>query len=254
MRLQKRMTPKEYKSLGEKKKSKSTPTKYPRYVPNSTLVDSKVGRAKKYKWSTDETIFDSEGEAFIYLWIAELKSKGYIDSVEMQPKPFELSPPIKRKYRKQLKTRIKMMEEHVETSQIYTPDFLIKWNQKAFDDNLVIEFSSDTKKESHHLFAFNGESYLEAKPDSLNMKVYDDQNMIRLFKSKQKEIYERFFIYINLVFHNKLFHQTFMPARYTINNKSITSRGIKYEYRTFDEFLKDIKKPDESPSGQLLFP
>ncbi len=236
------------KSTAKKKPTKPiTEQKYKNYIPKQNLLETKVGRKTMYYWSNKpDVLFDAEGEAFVYIWLLELQIKGYIDSIELQPEPFTLSEPIKRTVEKQLKTKVKIISEHVESSQIYTADFKVTWTAKAIEDNLVIDFHSPTKKEPHHIFAFEGVSYFEAKPDPYNMKIFDSENMIRLFRSKQKEVFSKFGIYINLVFHNKLFHTTFMPARYTFANKSLLLRGIRYEYKTFDEYIEYIKPKEKT--------
>jgi len=219
-----------------------TPNKYAgKGLPTTTLIEKRNGRAKVFSWSdNDELIFGSEGEAYIYLWLKELESKGYISMIVLQPEPFLLSDPIKRTYIKYLKTKTKIVEEHVESSQIYTPDFEVKWTQKAFKHNIVIDFNSDVKKEPHHIFAFGNTSFIEAKPDSSDLSVSDEKNMVRLFRSKQKSVYEKYKVYINLMFHNRTFSESFMPFRYAFSNKTMVSRTVRYKYDTLDEFLDRV--------------
>ena len=212
----------------------------------NTLEQLKQGRKSKFFWSDNKgLIFDSKGEAYFYLWINEMVDAKYIKSFTLQPEPFVLSEPIKRTYIKQLKTKTKLVEEHVESSQIYTADYKIEWEQKAFDDNLVIEFDSQIKKQAHHVFTFSGVSYIELKPDSMGLKYFDSENMVRLFRSKSKSVFEKFHVYINLLFHNKHFSNTFVPKRYLTGDKSMKERLIKYKIRTLEEFTKEVRVEPE---------
>ena len=231
------------------------------------IKNGKLSSNKKGRWSINEDVempkaekeskpkkqkpkcpvtgkeYDSKGEIYISWWIKELIDAGYIESVEEQPESFILTEPVRRTIEKQLKTKVKEVEEFVLHGHHYTPDFKITWTQKAFDDNMVIEFFGKIKKEKHHLFAFDGVTYLEAKPDSLKAKKSPDMlNMERLFSNKVKEVFDKHNILVELVYHNKLFKTTFIPKRYLIQDKTHSNRAIKYEYKLLKYYVESIRK------------
>jgi len=203
------------------------------------LYNKKIGKLNKYFCSLTNTIFDSEGEVFIYLWLVELLNNNVIEWINEKPTQKEILSPVKRNIKIQLKTKSKIVNEHVASSLKYTPDFIIKWKQKAYKLGLVVEFNSEIKKPySYTLFSTNGISILECKPDGLNCKKAPDKNMTRLFISKQKCIYNNTNEWINLIFHNQLFKNTFTPERYIMQNKNtLRKRGIKYEIKIIKEFI-----------------
>jgi len=189
--------------------------------------------------------YDSTGEVYISWWLNELQSNGYIKEWTSQPKSFVLSEEISKTVviKKQLKTKVKITEkkEVVLKGHIYTPDFKIEWTDKAFKDDFVREFDlNDTRpKLKSNLYSFNGITFLEAKPDDLKMKrTPDPKNMVRLFSNKQKEVYNEYNILIELVYHNALFYNTFVPFRYLTQDKSKGNRAIKYDIKLINQFLK----------------
>ena len=200
-----------------------------------------AGRKKTYHCSLIDEKLGSIGEVYVFLWLMELKEAGYIDEIELQPKKLIMAPTVKRKYEKQLKTKIKIVEEHVASDLKYTPDFKVVWNPLAYEANIVIEFDSLVKKESHHVFSFDGVSLIECKPDDLKCREGKDKNMTRLFISKQKAIYHELGIWVNLVFHNALFRDTFIPERYKYSDGMTTIRKIEYKYLDLSKYINRIK-------------
>lgn len=206
-------------------------------------IDSKKEGRKTVYFRSDipDLLMDSKGEVYISLWLDQLIKAGYVKEWNAQPEPFILTEKVTREIEKQLKTKTKLVESSVLTNMSYTADFKIVWTQKAFDDNLVIEYSSKIKKEPHHLFAFSGTSYLEAKPDNLSCKTFDQNGMTKSVRAKIKQVYDKHNIIVELVFTNKLFRDTFLPDRYILNDKLATKRAIKYTTKSLLEFIKEIK-------------
>ena len=201
-----------------------------------------IGRKKTYHCSLIDEKLGSIGEVYVFLWLMELKDAGYIDKIELQPESLLMAEPVKRTIQKQLKTKTKLVSEHVASDLFYTADFMVKWTKKAYDDNLVIDFSSNIKKEPHHIFSDGMVSLIECKPDGLKAaKPFDGENMVRLFVTKQKMIYHELGIWVNLVFHNALFRDTFMPERYIYTDKATKVRDVKYKYVKLKEYIDKIK-------------
>lgn len=188
--------------------------------------------------------YDSNGEVYLSWWLNELQDNGYIKKWTAQPESFILSPEISKEViiEKQLKTKVKIIKkkEIILRGHKYTADFRIEWTDKAFTDNFVKEFDLfDTRpKLKSNLYAFGGITYLEAKPDGLDLKkTPDPKNMVRLFANKQKEVYNEYNILVELVYHNNLFCNTFVPFRYVRQDKANGNRAIKYNVNLINQFL-----------------
>jgi len=183
--------------------------------------------------------FDSIGEVYISFWLDELKENGFIKTWTAQPDSFILTNKVTRTIKEQLKTKVKIKEEFITSDMKYTTDFKIEWTDLGLSSNIVCDFHGDKKKEKYQLFHSNGISYLEAKPDSISLKkAHDPNNMTRLVRSKIKQVYDKHGIWVNLVFTNALFHDTFMPERYIYTDGMTKIRGIKYNYIKLDKFIK----------------
>ena len=192
--------------------------------------------------------YDSMGEIYLSWWLNELQGNGFIYKWTAQPKSFQLTEEVSRTVikRKQLKTKVKVEEkkEVILKGHLYTADFKIHWTPKAYKYNLAKEFDlEDTRpKLPGTMYAFGGETYLEAKPDGLDLKrTIDKNNMVRLFSNKQKEVYDKHDILVELIYHNKLFSQTFVPFRYLTTDVSGDNRSIKYKVQLIKEFIDNIK-------------
>lgn len=69
--------------------------------------------------------FDSAEEEAFWHWCLEAKEIGIIDEFEYQPQSIEIIPAIRYADRKQLKTKVKIIERPLCQSLSYTPDFII---------------------------------------------------------------------------------------------------------------------------------
>lgn len=164
-------------------------------------------------------VMDSDEEVHFCWWLSELYESGYIDKYE-RAETYELSMPVKRKYLKQLKTKLKNMEQHVMHGASYTPDFKITWNESALDKFVTYIHSS---KISHTVF------YCDEKLETIvEIKgMFDRNNMIRLATTNIKWVFEKHNVLIELVKIPKLFKDTFCPKRYLETNKSNKKRSLK---------------------------
>ncbi len=202
---------------------------------HSVVNEVKPEKAKKKKPICPVTgiEFDSMGEIYIYWWLLELRDNGFVESIELQPEPFILSSSVYR----DIEINGKSKKEFIIHGHHYTADFKVKWTPKTLEYGFVNEFYSKIKRKQNELFCVDLVSYLEAKPDGLDLKkTIDANNMVRLFSNKQKEVFDKFNVLVELVYHNNLFHKTFLPERYISQDKGRDKRSIKYNYK----ILKDL--------------
>jgi len=79
---------------------------------------------------------------------------------------------------------------------------------------------------------------------------YSQNDAWRRFSIDQKWVYQKFGVYVNKIIPHPaidkkgkprpvsaLFVKTFVPARFTLTDKSMQSRKIKYEFLTIDQYL-----------------
>lgn len=178
-----------------------------------------------------ENLLDSNEEKYFWWWANELKDIGFIEEIELQPKPFDLSSSIKSVYDKQLKTKIKEVEETLLNKHIYTTDVKITWNKSALDVFTTLLDSRVKKTENRSLTYIisqineNNEiiSYVEVKPS------FDQNNMTRLAKINQKWVWEKHGLFVNIVIPEKHFNKTFTPKKFLFTDKSGKPRKIKYK-------------------------
>lgn len=169
--------------------------------------------------------FDSDEEMYFYWWLEELQEAGYIKKIVHHPMPYKLSDPVIGVYEKQLKTKVKNESEELMKGHIYTPDFLIIWNEKARGVFYEHQCSYNRRKEKNSLkyLIGNTATVIEVKP------LFDQNNMSRLFKINQKWVYDKHGVFVNMVVPEKWFNKTFTPNRFLTTNKSGKARKIKYK-------------------------
>lgn len=177
--------------------------------------------------------FDSLEELAFLQWAQELKRAGYITSIE-RSESFLLCDAMTIGYAEQLKTKSKPMQQTILHGHSYTPEFRIRWSDKARDK--FVEIIGGTKK-FEKLFLgvpceFGGyETYIEIKP------LWDQNNMERLFKVNQKWMWDKHHIFVNLVKCPELFPKTFTPTEY-LTTPSGFKRKIKWKIRNLWTYLK----------------
>jgi len=204
--------------------------------------------------------FDSNEEMYFFWWLLELKEKGFIKEIELQPTAFPLSSSISCEYEQQMKTKSKIVSEEIMKGHVYTTDVFVIWNKNAIDKFTTLIDSGIRKKERSSLqFIISQEkggviySFIEVKPS------FDQNNMTRLAVINQKWVWEKFKTYVNIVIPEKHFNKTFTPGRYFFTNKSKVPRTIKYKsVLTLSEFLKSknilegFEEKDDNALNQLF--
>lgn len=190
-----------------------------------------------------ENLLDSNEEKYFWWWSSELKNKGFIKNIELQPDPFDLSSSIKSVYDKQLKTKTKEVEETLLNKHIYTTDVKITWDKSALDVFTTLINSRVKKTDKRSLVYIisqlneNNEiiSYVEVKP------TFDQNNMTRLAKINQKWVWEKHGLFVNIVIPEKHFNKTFTPKKFLFTDKSGKPRKIKYKnIVTLDKLINKL--------------
>ncbi|HDY86922.1 MAG TPA: hypothetical protein ENH82_02265 [bacterium] len=170
-------------------------------------------------------------------YLAELVAAGYVTEWMSQLPGWMLFVKAEYVYTKQLKTKRKEIKAVIPglSKMEYTPDFRIVWTPEAkgiFWQN----FYSGRKLKSPFFIEneFILEAYVEIKPG------FDQHNMTRTVQPKIRWVWEKFGSYVQIITPEKLFEQTFTPARYLFCDKIATrKRKIKYPVRTLRDYLKE---------------
>lgn len=153
-------------------------------------------------------LMDSQEEVWFAMWLQELKKNGYIVTWDKVTKPMEITKAVKFPYIKETKLKTKIKTESKEFTLLnamnYTPDFSIFWTDYGW-----IKFGSPLTNPKKDSIFFSGgsidDTLVEIKPS------FDQNNMTRDFITKQKFIFDKFKLFINLIFPEELFEDTFMP-------------------------------------------
>jgi len=152
-------------------------------------------------------------ELYTAYWLEELKDAGYVKEFTLQPAPFKLADAvvydwIKNTSTKTIKNRFEEKESNMLEAIEYTADAHVIWDISAMNLFFTIDKPRDNKCKliiAHIGFSGDAYSYIEVKP------IFDQQNMEREFKIKQKWIYQKYKIFINLVVPQKFFPHNFTP-------------------------------------------
>jgi len=196
---------------------------------------------KRVKPTFNGIEFDSQGEIYFYWYLQELISEGLITELEMQPESFILSKPIKHTYIKQLVTKTKEIEQSLVRGNIYTPDFKFKVTPKGLASGMFVKLSNKSKLDFiKPIITEDNYCFLELKPDQYDLKFEDSNNMVRLARNKQKQVYDKHNVYINIIFHNRHFSKTFTPRMYIMSDGGNKLRSLKYTTRTLKQYLSTL--------------
>jgi hypothetical protein len=175
------------------------------------------------------TTFDSDEEKYFYDWLTILEKHNLVTDIE-RGSSFKMCDELTviDKSSPKLKT-ITLLEE-----RIYTPDFKFKITEtnKLFNDINNIT-TNPNKKNTQVIISQDDIVYIENKP------IYDQNNMTRLFRINQKEMYAKHQIFVNLIKVPTIFKYTFTPESY-LTTKTGKTKKINFKVVTVDEYLKTI--------------
>jgi hypothetical protein len=199
----------------------------------------------------------SKEEGYFYDWLLELKDKGYIHSIEIQPK-YNLTQPIYLPFTRLKKIKNKAGEEKEKESVVaysimqgmhYTPDFNVYWNLKALDVFAFVEHSTVTTNfHESRLTKFYGELTAIEEEQVIHTCIEikgtfaSRQNSTAIkFPLLQKLLYNKYKVYVNkcmpLAKKKGLFCKTFTPKSYWLTEKSKKERKFKWTKLSVTQYL-----------------
>jgi hypothetical protein len=175
--------------------------------------------------------FDSKEEEYFYWWLLELEEYGLIANIERVTTGFKLCDKLEVNVKEKGKDKlVTLLDERV-----YTPDFkftILSHNLLFNDiDNIVV---NPNKRNTEVIIGQDKQVYVECKPS------FDQNNMTRLFKINQKEMYSKLGIFVNLIKIPSIFKHTFTPAKYLLTDKSNKARKINFKVVTVKEYINTI--------------
>lgn len=197
--------------------------------------------------------FDSDEEVFVAMWLEEMKQAGFIQYWLKPVIAIPITPGHKIKYTKKTKlktkTKIEVKEKIILRPSEYTPDFQVKFTEegiKNFITDIKYHISTQQLKPKNIFYeAYPLDIAIEVKP------VFDMQNMERGFIHKQKYLWDKSQLFVNLVEPLDLFKKTFLPLqaepyfRYKKLPKKALAAGktvgdFKFDWKpkTINEFLE----------------
>lgn len=190
--------------------------------------------------------YESLEELYFLMWCAELEKYELLTGFG-RSSTYKLSENVKHNYIKELKTKTKNMSQLLIREHDYTPDFELQWNptkvHKLEKLGLLWNVSGDEKKNPNHIVYDGGlndsplsqpYSIIEIKPD------YDRHNMERSAKISIKWMWQKYYLYVQIIKYKKLFKDTFTPLAY-LTTKTGKPRKIDWEVRTINEYLNQKK-------------
>jgi hypothetical protein len=163
--------------------------------------------------------YDSNEEIEIAQWIEEAVQAGVIDRVEYQPESYILSDKKTMTIQKQLKTKVKEIEKHLLHPHRYTADF----------EFVITDLSLRLK--SPFISNHRNKVVIDVKGG------FNPHGGDREFAINQKWLYCEFGVYVNKVVPEKLFKQTWCPAKARLTPKT---KQIKKKYagmKSISEYL-----------------
>jgi len=178
--------------------------------------------------------YDSDEEMYFHWFLLELKNKGYVEHINLNPQSFDLAAPAKFSISiiKKLKTKTKIIEKEAKlvSGKSYTPDFEIIWSEKA--KGIFIGNEEEFLSEKV-LFYANKRLYscIEVKP------LFNMHNMVRLFETNQAWVYSKHGIFVQKVIPQVLFKKSFTPQRYFLTNGAKKERKINWQPISLDNYL-----------------
>jgi len=173
-------------------------------------------------------------ELYFLWWLCDLKDEGYVSDAWYEDDKFVLGKGYEKSYKKRMKTKTKVESESVLPKSVYTPDFRIKWTEKArgvFYHDLVSEEKLTHGRKPMYSLGQDLTSYIEIKPS------FDFNNMTRYVKIKINWLFQAEGIYVNLVKVPDIFKQTFVPDRYFTTDENKKARSIKFKTKRLKEFV-----------------
>jgi len=191
------------------------------------------------------------------MWCFELKEAGYISKIERAPS-FKLTDGWVNEYEEQLKTKTKIKQQTILQDSEYTPDILLtfekdKWESLVWLPSLKLPGCEKTKMDKLFIGTNDARIFLTSGYDNGNKGLpytqvlvenkssWDYQNMTRIFNINQKQMWEKYKIYVNLVKIPDFFAKSYCPKEYLLT-PSGKDRKVNFKYVLIEEYLKNLEK------------
>jgi hypothetical protein len=181
----------------------------------------------------------SDEEWVFSWWLDELYVHGIINRYMYESNTFTLSKAKTYPHLVIMKTKTKLTEKSLLEEHVYTPDFLIEWNEKYLNRFFRI-INDETCTAKCPFFAIRSTkdnkayTFIEVKGD------FDRNNMSRLFKITQKWLYDKYGLYVDLLKLPSLFKRTWVPDRWITTNSTHQPRSINFKVITLNEYLMKL--------------
>lgn len=179
---------------------------------------------------------ESDGEWYYSWYLDELKEIGIINRYLYESNTFTLSKAKTYPIKRVMKTKVKIDQLSLLQEHVYSPDFLIEWNEKYLNKFFrIINDEECTAK--CPFFAIRSTkdnkpyTFIECKP------IFDQNSMQRLFRVNQKWLYDKYNLYVQLCIIPNFFNSTFTPGKYFLTDKTNKPRTLKYTPITLNEYL-----------------
>lgn len=181
--------------------------------------------------------FDSKEELYFSWWLDQLKASKYINRWERNEKSYTLFSGLEHDYIKPMKrVEDKRVVQTILQPSVYTPDFIIYWENKAIGKFVSILQKHDGKIKTPFICDDYLMSVVETKAD------FDRNNMSRLANNNIKFVYSKYKVYIDMVKLPSLFNKTFTPDRYLMTDRTFKPRKLNYKnVRTLREFAVSLQ-------------
>jgi len=184
--------------------------------------------------------FNSNEELYFSWFLDDLIKHGIINRYLYESNSFILSGRKSYTYNKQLVTKVKPIRLSLLDEHIYTPDFLVEWN----DDYYGIFF-----RDIESVNCFTKPPFFSVRSKKNNLPYtffevkgnFDRNNMTRLFRINQKWLYDKHGLYVHLVTIPDLFKRMFIPERYFKTDSNRQLRKINFGIKKFDEYFMWLK-------------
>jgi hypothetical protein len=185
----------------------------------------------------DMSILRSDEEKYFVWWLEEMLASGYILSYTYEENVYTLYEPVKSTWIKKCKKKDKVESLHLLNGAVYTPDFCLCWAPKS-EGVFFSLISPMSKRPLFITFNKDGKTLSEVDVKGGGGSTGLKNASMHTFPLKQKEMWEKYGIFVNKVIPKDLFRDSFTPDRYLYTDAegSTRLRKLKHKPKTLDEF------------------
>jgi len=195
----------------------------------------------------DNNKTDSIDEVYFEWWLQELKDNGFIKSYH-RAKSLTISDNIEALYFVKNKKGSSITKKNVLQPIVYTPDYVIIWNEKAngiFFLDLHGASSIDKEKDKpQSYFKIWAQKFNDVFVSIIDVKPSVNQKFVKFTSShtfvvKQALLYKTLCIFVDKIKVISLMKSTFTPDRYLRSDKNATVRKLKFTPKSLQNYLSE---------------